>query len=189
LTPKTEVRFASGYHRFAPAPDYATPEGLTHRFAVIQETYRPDKVDMYFDETLWRRILAFAAAYASDGTVTFAPTEKGPELPADRFLCDWDAQAPDDRDPPAIMVREGGRRVLAIVPEYWNQIGGPDLYHDSYTYSFYAAEDLSDRVRSFLAEAPEVGGWDLSGEVHAESPVPFEKRPIRHRLARLLGLD
>ena len=60
--------------------------GLAHRFAVIQETYLPDKDGTYFDEALWRRRLEFACGTAPGGRVGIVASDRAKEMDADDFL-------------------------------------------------------------------------------------------------------
>jgi hypothetical protein len=162
---RTKIRFVRGFEPAFAVPKPAKVAGLEHRFAVIQETYRPDQVDMYFDEALWRRLLAFAMQFAPGLSVGISQPRDTNEIQPEDFLAAWNLGAREDREPPAITVRESGKLVLYIDPEYWVSVGGPMPYHDSYTNSIYANEDLSARVMRFLAEADAVAGWDLSADI------------------------
>ncbi|HUO90134.1 MAG TPA: hypothetical protein VMU08_13235, partial [Rhizomicrobium sp.] len=85
---RSGVSFVRGYLWFTTVPDYVARDGLMQRFAVVQDSYRPDKPieGMYFDEALWRRLAAFAAHYAPDATITIEQTENGPEIPVAPFF-------------------------------------------------------------------------------------------------------
>ncbi len=163
---KTKIRFVRGFEPKFPIPKTVKTAGLTHRFAVIQETWRADTaatVGMFFDEALWRRLLAFAAQFAPGLRLAILPTQNGKEMPPEDFLAAWDKQDADAREPPAILARDARQSpVLYIEPEYWTRVGGPMPYHDSYTYSIYSSGDLGDRVMRFLTEAEAARGWELS---------------------------
>ncbi|HVY86723.1 MAG TPA: hypothetical protein VG943_16440 [Caulobacterales bacterium] len=153
---KTSIAFASGFDR--PAPAEAKAHGLTHRFAVIQETYRPDSADMVFDAPLYRALVAFAEAYEPDVRVSIDGAPEGGE------------------DEPAahIVARRADDIVLWIETEFWHAVGGPAPYHDSYTYAVYARDEVGARLRQYLAAHEASAGWTLASDViaHAATPPP-----------------
>jgi len=177
---KTEINFFAGFDPVCPVPKVVEAAGLKYRLAVVQETFRPDSVDMYFDKALWQRLLEFAATFGPalcvrvidrpwDGTRHGEPKEAD-ELPLEVFRTARRASTADDQDPAEyVMVRDGDNLVLCIATEFWTQVGGPRPYSDSYTYSIFSKEELAPRVRHFLAAATESSGWRLAEEVH---PAP-----------------
>ena len=62
---------------------------------------------------------------------------------------------------------------MCMVTDYWTRVGGPSLYHDSYTYSLFSDRDVGPEVAAALAVALEgerggggewgVGYWMLGG--------------------------
>jgi hypothetical protein len=141
-----------------------TPGGLAHRFAVIQETYRPDKDGMYFDEALWRRLLEFARGIAPGARVGIVASDRAKEMDADDFLA---ANASIEAPPACLLVRANGTLLLCIETEYWAQVGGPWPYHDSYTYAIWSNENVSARVIRFLREAEASASWEIASDVLA----------------------
>lgn len=163
MTTRTEVRFVSGLDGATKVPAAARAAGLTRRFAVIQETYRPDKVDLYFDEALWRQLALFSATFYSTTVATVALPKTGSEIPLSSFLEALHQSDELDREPPeCLYVRSSGRLLLCVETEFWCLVGGPALYHDSYTYSFYSNTDLEGPIRQSLASATHAGQWILS---------------------------
>ena len=149
---------------------------LPHRFAVVQDTYRADMVDMYRDKSVWFRLFEFAQQYSEGAALTIVDRQsrasghitEADEKSCEAYLVSQEGMSDEDWDAPErIVVRENGAPVLVIAAEYWANIGGPDLYHDSMTYSIYSKEDVSARVMRFLADADAAGGWLLSEVVHA----------------------
>ncbi|ESQ86446.1 hypothetical protein ABAC460_23330 [Asticcacaulis sp. AC460] len=162
---KTEVRFVDGFDDSGwPVPEPAKAAGLNHRFAVIQETYRPDSVDMYFDEPLWFSMVDLAKTVATDVRIGVLEKRKYREVDLEAYLATWSSTPQDDKDPPNfILGRDSTGLNLVIGTEYWCRGGGPEDYHDSYTYAVYSKVRMGVSVMAHLAGANS-GGWDLAGE-------------------------
>jgi hypothetical protein len=183
---KTEISFVSGFDAEDRTPGLVKSAGLKHRFAVIQETYRPDKVDMYFDEALWGRLFDFAIRYALDRKTIAEIRYASKEMPAANLVTAG-RQETDKKPPPYILVRDGGKCVLCIATEFWNLIGGPWPYHDSYTYSIYSNEVLDDQVLQFLRQANAAHEWQISPDVYPPNPRKYSF--WIKLLARLTGFE
>ncbi len=163
---KTKIHLLAGFDSAVHVPKYVKSASLKYRLAVIQETYRADKVDMYFDEALWRRLLEFALPYSPGLHVGIIAQRSKKEMQPGGFLATWNAWADEDRYPPEFILLRGKENlVLCIATEYWTHVGGPRPYSNSYTYSIYSNEDLSARVMRFLLEAEASQGWDISPDV------------------------
>ena len=181
---KTSIRFVAGIEPRQRPPAAVKTAGLRHRFAVIQDTYRPDKASQaaYFDEALWRRLLAFARETAPDAQVRIVACDRAKEMDAADFL----ATSASIEEPPALLfVRANGTLVLCIETEYWTQVGGPWPYHDSYSYAMWSNDDVSARVSRFLREADASASWDIASDVLA--PGTAKPSPVRWLWARLTG--
>jgi hypothetical protein len=108
---KTEVSFVDGFDVVRCQPDYAKSAGLNHRFAIIQETYRPDCVDMYFDEPLWLSLLEFAKRTSTN--VQIGVTQNSSKKVAlENFLADFSKLPDEERHPPPEVKRECSRSPL-----------------------------------------------------------------------------
>lgn len=177
-TARTEIELIIGFDFKAPHLKIVRDAGLSHRTGVIQHTHRSDSVDDYFDRSVWACVLAFAQTF---GVATIVDRAwGGPGTPnrdwrsgkakqpvvADQraletFLENWDEAYP----PEIILVWRDDTLVLAIVTEYWAQTGGPRPYADSFTYSIYSDDPLSERVAAFLGASPQASGWSISPEI------------------------
>jgi hypothetical protein len=166
---KTEVNFVAGFDGICPAPPAVRKTGLDHRFAVIQETYRPDSPDMYFDAALWLCLLDFACSYAPGAEVRIGKAA----LPLDVFLRNW--QASDDPDPEPVEVRQQGEFVLYVAPEFWANIGGPAPYADSYTYAVFSREDLSGPLMAHLRDGDTDHRWMLASQAMPANQIKKRK--------------
>ncbi|WP_304170642.1 hypothetical protein [Phenylobacterium aquaticum] len=166
---KVSVRFVRGLDVYSTFPKAAEHAGLTHRFAVIQDTYVPGAGEMVFDEALWMTLAAFVQGYVPGAEITVAYDLRKPvEHPLDDYMAGWAEADPEDRDPPqAFFVRTMGRLVLCLVTDAWHRVGGPSPYHDSYTYSLFADVDLGPEIQRVLANAPGAAGWDIGLGVEA----------------------
>jgi hypothetical protein len=160
---KTKIDFKDGFDQFCKIPSVIKELSFDHRFAVIQQTYRCDLPDIYFDHLLWEIILEFALQFGQTVDVRIVAHEGVPEVKSEEFVASFDKLGGMDREPPEfIIVREKGEIVLCIATEYWAHIGGPSPYHDSYTYSFYSSTDISKRIIAFLVASERLGKWQLN---------------------------
>lgn len=159
---KTEVRFVTGFDGADgwAGRDYAKKAGLGFRFAVVQDTCRPDSIDMFFDEALWLSLLDYALTISQDIRICVDHKQENISL-LDFYLGQWLPVSDDDKDPPqSIMVYEADQLTVMIDTEYWCRVGGPSPYHDSYTYAIYSTRPLNLAVMEHLTQA-NTGGWDL----------------------------
>lgn len=180
---RIEIRFVAGIEPAGIVPAAVKAAGgLAHRFAVIQETYRRDKVDIYFDEALWCRLLEFARGTAPGARVGIVACDHAKEMDADDFLA---ANASIEHPPASLLVRANGTLLLYIETEYWTCVGGPWPYHDSYTYAIWSNDDVSARVIRFLREADASASWDIASGVLA--PSVAKPSPMRWLWALLTG--
>lgn len=170
---KTQISFVAGIDGIHPAPACVQEAGLTHRFAVIQQTWRPDSADMYFDEALWLALVDFAVRFSPGADVRIG--EAG--LDADAYLRSW--KTTDDPGPEQVEASVQGRPVLVIAPEFWANVGGPAPYHDSYTYSLYSNEDISARILAHLRDSDAAHLWMLPAEIMPAQP---QKKTVLSRL-------
>lgn len=161
------ISFVRGLDRFATFPKFAQQAGLRSRFAVVQETYVEGCVDMHFEEPLWRVLAEFVQSKVPEGVVEVT-TEQGESLPMDWFLSEWRRTAAGEREPPPLLTAWSDfRPTVCMVTDYWTRAGGPQPYHDSYTYSLYSNRDLGDEVMSSLTRTPSRSRWALAAEALA----------------------
>jgi len=179
---RTEIRFVAGIESWHCSS--GRESGLAHRFAVIQETYRSDAVDAYFDEALWRRLLEFASGAEPGAQVGIIPRDGANEVDAGDFRA---ANTLIEDPPPFVLVRVNGKLLLCMETEYWTQTGAPWPYHDSYTYAIWSNEDLSARVVRFLREADASASWNIaSGVLSPRLASPSSMRRLWTLLNRAL---
>ena len=166
-----DIDFVAGIERDARFPKYLAAAGLTHRFAVVQQTYVEGADDMVIDEMLWRALVSFAAAYDPAAPLSVAPREKDvgrKEVLLSDYMAEWDEKLPDDRYPPdVVLLRHGQTLRLCLIAEAWYSCGGPYLYHDSCTHSLFSDRDIGDEVIVFLRGHADASNWRLADRVYS----------------------
>ncbi len=138
----------SGYHAASFPPADAYEAGLRHRFAVVLDTYRRDKVDMYFDADLFLRLVpALCQAIGYDG-VDIRLTDGSRFTSFGDVARHYTGLEELEREPPErIQLSRRGQLAGMVDTEFWTMVGGPSPYHDSYTLSFYTDQDRSATLR------------------------------------------
>jgi hypothetical protein len=180
------VRFVQ--EGLSPIPEAVALAGLSERFAVIQDTAVEGCADWYFDKLLWRCLVRYVVGQGGQVTVLGRWRDKS-EVPIGDYLEAWARIDPHDQEPPwALFVRTDGRLALSMVTEYWCLAGGPEPYHDSYTYSLFSHRDLGEEVLRAIKGNPSAGRWRLEEEVIRISPEHARSSPVaRHWLRSLMS--
>lgn len=182
MSPRVEICFVSGFERNWRPPNGLQVAGLNRRIAVVQDSYVPGEIDMFFDQPLLLAMIDFLREVAPGGDITAVNDLRRDGQPVEIWLAGWNALAAEDRQAPAaIRVSVEGRTTVCIVTEFWNRVGGPRPYHDSWTYSVLSERDLSSDLPAFLAKRPEASRWTvvpavLDAPVFPEpsAPGPFD---------------
>jgi hypothetical protein len=186
--PTTSLRriaLVTGYHPCSFPPPTAYNAGLYERFAVVLSSFRPDKDGMFFDADLFVKFAEaiFRAIPHDSLDIEMGGGSAGlhslPEL-AERYA----RQDEMDRDPPFRVRASCGNRLVAVEEtEAWASVGGPDPYHDSFTMSFYTAENRSDEFRRICEATARESGVTITAFHEAfgrkEPFVPWWRRPLR----------
>jgi len=150
--------------------------GLTQRVAFVLDSFRSDKVDMYFDEELYASLMAAVREASSADRMFYASAsgeafEIGDAMDVNRLLA---RQPEGEREPLSrvIVVRE--RTTAAVIgSEPWAHCGGPEPYHDSYTVPIYSREDMAERLEAAARNVCQRLGVELATVLRAsETPVP-----------------
>jgi hypothetical protein len=177
------IALVAGYHpcSFPPAAAYAA--GLKERFAVVLSSYRSEKREMFFDADLFALLTGALLQVVPHDSLDI---ELGVGLPALHSLRELtERQAgQDEMDLPLRMrVYCDGRIVALEETEFWSEVGGPDPYHDSFTLSFYTAENKVVEFRRNCEAVSSENGVTITA-FHDALPhkgpfVPWWRRPIR----------
>jgi len=173
----------SGYHQCSFPPIIAYSNGLRHRFAIVLDTYRRSKVDMFFDIELFLHIvprlcetIGFDSAeiVMPDNGIRFHIFEDYAQHFSERGEVDWEP-------PEQIELIQKKQLVGFVETEYWTLHGGPSPYHDSYTFSFYTAEDRSEEFRKIC----ELESANLGAQIAGYYKEEQLKEPYQSRAARI----
>jgi hypothetical protein len=143
------IALVAGYHPCSFPPSPAHDVGLKERFAVVLSSFRPEKKGMFFDADLFVIIADAILRLIPHDALEIDMGVQAPALRSLRELTErYGSQDEMDRDPPPrIRVHCGGRLVAIEETELWAQVGGPAPYHDSFTMSFYTAENRAVEFR------------------------------------------
>lgn len=183
------IYFVSGIekHTFR-FPKVLAAAGLTHRFAVIQDSYVPGHGEMFFDEDLWVALVAFVSAQDTSATLSTVDNWDHigrKERPLVDFTRVWETTAYDDKCPPeAIVSRNGPTLGTCMLFEGWFLFGGVCPYADSYTHSLFSNRDLSEEILAFLRGHPDAARWTLEAFVRRAEDTEGEKDGWLNRLIK-----
>src|SRR5919106_2716961 len=138
---------------YVPGPDDIPRDiralGLVRRVAFVLDTFRSDKVDMYFDAELYVGLVdAVREITGAERMSAVAPSGERVEIADSTALAGLLEREPEvEREPlQRIFLYRSNTLVCAIGSEPWAQVGGPELYQDSYTVPVYSSDDLADRL-------------------------------------------
>jgi hypothetical protein len=176
MSDKRMVKLVRGYvQNIDHLPRDLKDLGLIHRFAVVQDTYRPGDADPYIDMSLYETVVN-TVYRVTDATGIDIQLEDKAEVESD--LNDFKnrvrqiTKAPNPEPFPRINLRQGMSAIAVIECVPWWRVGGKEPYHDSCTLSIFTRSDLSDRLeRELRADLDQAG-------VTVESVVQGQDSPI-----------
>lgn len=148
------VHIVRGYHQDTPISDFTIQHHLGNRFAIIFDPFQSNLEEEDFDVEFMIAILN-----AISNTVDY-----------DRFLAEFDDNTQcisfndvcnrlramsdvNNQVPQRIFYWKRNSCVCIEETEFWALCGGPAPYHDSYTFSFYVRDDLSESFEAACAIA------------------------------------
>lgn len=172
----TTLKLVRGLHPETPVPTAAQLCGWTHRTAVVIDSYVPGLADMYFDSALFLRFLQriddLIAGTSRHITVIDPRSGQSRELMSVAELQDFYHDLPEDeRDlPQDIFWFDDVVPVAGGFAENWDMVGGPEIYHDSFTLSVFTKKDI------FPALAAAAG--EICAESHARLLAVHEGTPL-----------
>jgi hypothetical protein len=146
------LSLVSGYHPSTFPPVRAYVVGVRHRFAVVLSTYRVGNADIVFDQRLFFDLIPHLCQVVGNDAVRIYLTNPdvirfGSFTDLATYYSKIESESDDGVVPPDGIELFLGTRILAFLEtEFWSLVGGPSPYHDSYTFSFYTAEDYSDKL-------------------------------------------
>jgi len=153
------VTLVIGYEpAFGKPPADVAAAGLTATLAAVLSTFRSDSADSVRDHALWLACArAITEAVAADDVEVYGEAPNGVvnRLLRKRIgiplgtLAAYADQLSSYVDPPdwaIIRWKRDGILVAAAMSEPWDQVGGPDLYHDSYTTCVFVPPSVSPEL-------------------------------------------
>jgi len=148
MNKEKEIRLAYGFNpKFIPIPEGIDRLRVHSRIAVILESYRSDKVDMFFDSETFIRIIEYLNKHTLGepksilvGNTIFS------ENPMPDLVAYYAKIEENDRGLPDIIKWENA----VALPEPWYLVGGPMPYHDSFTLAIYPHKEIFPELRDDL---------------------------------------
>jgi hypothetical protein len=171
-------------------PAMAKRLALPHRCAFVLDTYKPGNVDMFFDGGLYTEIIRVVWSTVQATAAELIGDDQDRRISCgDDFDGSFRALAPDPVEPLRRVVFEREGRVVAIAEsEPWTNVGGPDVYHDSYTIAVFSAADIGAAIESAanaVAARRSLRGPDT---VHGEAEPPAGSLNVARLLDALRSL-
>lgn len=170
----------SGYHAVSYPPLAAYEAGIRHRFAVVLDTYRRDKIDMFFDSSLFLLIVPPLCQIIRYDQLSIRMAGGGLFSSCEELARQYSGSEEVDCEPPAWIELRRGAAIGGIVEtEWWNRVGGPSPYHDSYTMSFYTANDYSSEFRQAIENICLAAGASITGfYCEEQNKQPYSYLPL-----------
>lgn len=165
----TTFKLVRGFHEQTPIPKAAKRAGWSHRSAVVIDSHIPGEPEMQFDSTLFVQFLRSidAVIAATNRRITVIDPKKGKkvELMSVEALHDFYQEIEaEDRDlPEAIIWYNEATEVGGGFPEKWYAVGGPEIYHDSFTFSVFTENDIFPAVVHAAEEISKSSNVRLTG--------------------------
>ena len=165
----TTVKLVRGVHVETPIPEAVHRCGWKYRTAIVIDSYVPDLPDMYFDSALFLRFLQAIDDAIGATSCHIRAIDPRTDEPIELFsIADlqdfYHGISEEERDLPediiwfdeAVMVGGG-------FPEKWHSVGGPDIYHDSFTFSAFTKKEIFHSVSAIAGEICEKSNSRLLG--------------------------
>lgn len=173
---RTPFQIVLGIHDATPVPAAARAHGFTHRFALVQSTRAPGVADVLVDSSALLVLLrALDTHFASIGRLYWDRAHRRRERIELGTLAIHYRDTPQEEHETLVAGEwQRSRQLLALLhTEQWSASGGPAPYHDSLTYSFYSATDLSELLLGALHAAD----CEPTAVLRADPSIP--SRPAR----------
>ena len=173
----------SGYHEQSYPPRAAYQAGLRRRFAIVMRSDCKNNPDRSFDVELF---LALGRAVQASLDFDSQIIKLDNDLTASSLdeLAEFYAriEAIEHEAPHKISYYRDARLVCEEETEFWNLVGGPFLYHDSRTFSFYTGEDRFEEFVARCAAACAQFGVEAPMRYWGQDfkkPLPWYQWPLR----------
>lgn len=134
-------------------PKIAFDNKLNERFSIAFDTYNPEIRDMYFDIMMFKNIFTrlISEIEFDRVAISFGQEEQDFKTFVDLLELIKERNAPFNR----IIIYNKKRIVCYIETEFYNSIGGPYPYHDTYNFAIFLNEIKQDKFNIILNEVCE----------------------------------
>ncbi|HEY1269161.1 MAG TPA: hypothetical protein VGH16_18020 [Candidatus Binatia bacterium] len=160
-------------------PHHAEKCGFEQRIAFVMESYDPTRPDAFFDSQLYVGLVG--AVFHVLGANRIRATTRMLRLGIrnrDREIEFHDADTmgkvfenvPEIEKEPFdyLFFFKDSTIIGVMVSEPWARVGGPELYHDSYTQALFTAADVSERVITAAEKYSTENGVEISEVCHLQ---------------------
>jgi hypothetical protein len=177
-------------------PYQAEKYGFDQRIAFVMESHDPTRPDMFFDSRLYVGLVGVVSNVLEAPHIRATMRQWRPGIRSrERQIEFHDVNAmgksfeniPEVEQEPFdyLLLCKDSTVLGVIVSEPWARVGGPELYHDSYTQALFTATDVSERVISAVEKYSTENGVEISEICHLQGiPEPT----ISGILRRALGI-
>ncbi len=153
---------------------------------MVLDSFRPDKDGMFFDAELFVQITNALLRAIPHSALDIEISGTSARLDSLPDLAYWYARQEEmEREPPLRIKMFSDNRLVAVEEtEWWVYVGGPAIYHDSYTFSFYTAERRTSDFRTVCERVSSEIGAVITEFHEASTQVP--SIPLWKRLLKWL---
>ena len=143
------LTLVGGYHEHCYPPKTAYEAGLRYRFAIVVHSDCKNNPDESFDAELFLALVgAIQEALDFDSQAIQLNTDLAVKSLIKLTELYLSSVAREREAPQKISYYKNSSLVCEEQTEFWNLIGGPFPYHDSYAFCFYSAEDCFEQLAS-----------------------------------------
>jgi hypothetical protein len=182
---RRRLTMVKGYHVDIARPTASVKGHLENRFALVLDTQTEGSPILLFRLELFAPFIGAMLQVVPHEWIAITMFD-GAVLGSFKAACDELRSRPINKPPVEMFLFLEGELVCVVNTEFWVSFGGPDPYHDSYTFSFYTREDLSESFRQ-ACERVAAGLPNVTLEYVEALPRESELPPSRwQRLLRFL---
>lgn len=166
-TPDRDFGIVRGFlpcdkHRARTADAFLVEAGLQDRLAIILHSFRADKVEMFFDHELFLNILTTVTGFLRSDAMAIELEDKSTLAALDELRLFYEGLAEDGRVPPERITWTRQNLLLcAGVCQNWYLVGGPDPYHDSFTFELFGPRPFPDDLLASIERGSAVLGANV----------------------------
>jgi len=133
----------------------AESSGLSRRVAVVFDTWRSDRTDMFFDSQLYLVVMSAILGAIPHDSLKISVRSPGKEYSSlSQLEQKYRSVAEDEREPIAWAdVFQAGRLVGHFNTLRYDAVGGPEPYHDAIVTEVFLKDFDEEKLRTRISEA------------------------------------